>query len=120
MLAAVLVGAWLVVIFGRALADANAQTARLAQEQSVNVQLRARVEAGRREISLTQTAPFLDFEARLFGLGKASEKPFALAAGAPPPPPLRRLGSESPFPSNPSPLDDWLRLLFGSTASRAG
>jgi cell division protein FtsB len=111
---ALLVSVWLVVIFGRALAEANSLTARLAQEQSVNDELRARVEAGRREISLAQTAAVLDFEARLFGMGRPGEKPFALDPGAPPPPALARLGNESPPPPPSAPLDDWLRLLVGT------
>jgi cell division protein FtsB len=109
-----LVCAWLVVIFGRALAEANSLTARLAVEQTVNDQLRARVEAGRREIALVQTSAFLDFEARLFGMGRPGEKPFALQPGAPSPPPLTPLGNESPPATASAPLNDWLRLLFGS------
>jgi cell division protein FtsB len=109
-----LVCAWLVVIFGRALAEANTLTARLAQEQGVNEQLRARVEAGRREITLVQTAAFLDFEARIFGMGASGEKPFALEAGAPSPPAITPLGNESPAPPTSTPLDDWLTLLFGA------
>jgi cell division protein FtsB len=114
LLAALLVSAWLVVIFGRALAEANGLTARLAQEQSANEQLRARVEAGRREINLVQTAAFLDFEARIFGMGKSGERPFALEVGAPSPAPIAPLGEGSPPPPESTPLDDWLNLLFGS------
>ncbi len=111
---ALLVCAWVVVIFGRALAEANSLTARLVQEQTVNDQLLARVEAGRREIALVQTAAFLDFEARYFGMGRSGEKPFALAAGAPSPPPITPLGNGSPAPAASTPLDDWLTLLFGA------
>ncbi len=111
---ALLVCAWLVVIFGRALAEANSLTARLAQEQKVNEQLQARVEAGREEIALVQTAGFLDFEARLFGMGRTGERPFALAPGAPSPPAITPLGEGSPAPPASSPLDDWLTLLFGA------
>jgi hypothetical protein len=111
---AMLVCVWLVVIFGRALAEANSLTARLAQEQSVNEQLRARVEAGRREITLVQTAAFRDFEARLFGWGRPGERPFALEPGGPSPAPLTPLGNESAAPPASTPLDDWLTLLFGA------
>jgi cell division protein FtsB len=111
---AMLVCVWLVVIFGRALAEANSLTARLAIEQSVNEQLQARVDAGRREITLVQTSAFLDFEARLFGMGHAGEKPFALEPGAPSPAAITPLGNESPAAPVSTPLDDWLTLLFGA------
>jgi cell division protein FtsB len=114
LLMALLVCVWLVVIFGRALAEANSLTARLADEQAVNDQLRARVEAGRREIVLVQTAAFTDFEARLFGWGKPGERAFALEPGAPSPPAITPLGNESPTPPASRPLDDWLTLLFGA------
>ena len=108
-----LVSIWLVAVFGRALAEANTLAERQAQEQQINDQLRARVNAGRAEISYIQTAPFLHFESRAYGMGGPGEHAFALATDAPPPPSLTPLGGD-PTPSVPStPLDDWIALLLG-------
>jgi hypothetical protein len=105
---------WIVLSFGRALADANALSQRQASELAVNTALQARVDAGRREIAFIQTAAFLTFEARTYGMGMPRERAFALDAGAPSPDPIVPLGAEiTPAPPS-TPLDDWLRLLLGT------
>ena len=109
----ILVSIWLVAVFGRALADSNALNARQAREEATNAALRSQVAAGRAEIAYIQTDAFLQFEARSFGMGLPRERAFALEPGAPDPRPITPLGS-SDEPSSPTtPLDDWLKLLFG-------
>ena len=105
--------AWLVLVFGRALADANAIDADAARAQAENAALRARVEAGRREIAFIQTDTFLSLEARAYGMGQPGERAFALEPGAASPEPIVPLGSEPSAAHPAAPLDDWLALLFG-------
>jgi hypothetical protein len=110
----VILTVWLVVIFGRAIADSNSLAQRQAQEELVNAQLRAQVAAGRSEIAFFQTEPFLRFESRADGFGEPGERIFALAAGAPSPKPITPLGADHPVTDVDSPLDNWLHLLFGN------
>jgi hypothetical protein len=111
--AGVILSVWLVVIFGRAIADSNALSQRQAQEAAINAQLRAQVEQGRAEIEFIKTEPFLQFEARAVGMGAAGERAFALEPNAPSPPPLIPLGGDRPQTVETTPLEDWLQLLFG-------
>jgi hypothetical protein len=104
---------WLVVIFGRAIADTNALSQRQAHEESVNAQLRAQVEQGRAEINFIKSDLFLQFQARAVGMGAVGENAFALAANAPSPAPLTPLGSDHPETETTTPFEDWLHLLFG-------
>ena len=109
----ILVTIWLVAVFGRALADSNALNARQAREEATNAALRAQVAAGRAEIAYIQTDAFLQFEARGYGLGTPHERAFALEPGAPAPRSITPLGSSDEPTSPTTPLDDWLKLLFG-------
>lgn len=109
----IVVTVWLVAIFGRALADSNALDQRQAREEATNAALRAQVAAGRAEIAFIQTDTFLQFEARSYGMGLTRERAFALEPGAPDPRPITPLGSGDEPSSQRTPLDDWLRLLFG-------
>jgi hypothetical protein len=108
-----LVTLWLVAIFGRALADATALNERQAREEAINASLRAQVAAGRQEIAFIQTDPFLHFEARTYGMGTGREHAFALEPGAPPPQPITPLGGTVEEMNGSTPVEDWLRLLFG-------
>jgi hypothetical protein len=109
----ILITVWVVAIFGRALADSNALDQRQAREEATNAALRAQVAAGRAEIAFIQTDTFLQFEARSYGMGASRERAFALEPGAPDPRPITPLGTADEAPSDHSPLDDWLKLLFG-------
>jgi cell division protein FtsB len=109
----ILVTIWLVAVFGSALADSNALNARQTREEATNAALRAQVAAGRAEIAYIQTDPFLQFEARSFGMGMPRERAFALEPGAPDPRPITPLGSSDEPPIATTPLEDWLKLLFG-------
>ncbi len=110
----VILTVWLVVIFGRAIADSNALSQRQVQESAINAQLRAEVDAGRSEIEFIKTEPFLEFQARAVGMGAAGDRAFALEPGAPSPRPLTPLGADHPQTDvTTTPLEDWLQLLFG-------
>ncbi|MFN8623186.1 MAG: hypothetical protein U0869_20800 [Chloroflexota bacterium] len=106
-------GLWLLVVFAGALADASTQAARLKQEQAVNAGLRAQVDAGSAEIQQIQARGFQDFLARAYGMGEPAERPYALQAGAPPPPSMVPLGEDPATTTTSTPLEDWLDLLLG-------
>jgi hypothetical protein len=115
-IAGVILTVWLVVIFGRAIADSNALTQRQQQEAAINAQLQAQVDAGRQELEFIKTPPFLQFQARAVGMGAAGagERAFALEPGAPSPAPLTPLGADHPQTDTSTPIEDWLHLLFGN------
>ena len=111
-----LVALWIVVGFaGQASAAARAAD-RAVQEQATNEALAANVASLRDELDLVQTQRWILQQARAYGLGSTSERPFEIAADAPsltpdaPGSPARRLGSGV---VQRSPLDSWLDALFG-------
>ena len=110
---ALLFGAWLVIVFGGALTELNEATERAAEVRAESAALQARLDAGRREAELAQTDGFLQMQARAYGMGLPGELPFALEPDAPPPPPVTPLGQESAVSAPQTPLESWLRLLFG-------
>lgn len=112
LLAAIVLAVWLVFVFGRALTELNEATERAAALRTETAALEARYEAGQRELELVQTDAFQQMQARAYGLGGPRERAFALEPDAPPPPPIAPLGGESPA-SGRTPLEVWLRLLFG-------
>jgi cell division protein FtsB len=120
--AVALVTGWILVSFAGQASEAARAAERAAQEQSTNQALVARVAALRDELSLVQTQEWILQQARAYGLGTRSERPFAIAADAPPIPadapgsPARRLGSAV---ERRSPLDVWLDALFGSGSGTA-
>lgn len=110
---ALVVGAWLVLIFGAALTELNEATECAADVRAETAALQARLDAGRREVELAQTEGFLQMQARAYGMGLPGELPFALEPDAPPPPPVTPLGQERAVAPPATPLESWLRLLFG-------
>ena len=111
-----LVAVWIVVGFaGQASAAARAAD-RAVQEQATNQALAANVASLRDELDLVQTQRWILQQARAYGLGSTSERPFEIAAGAPslppdaPGSPARRLGLAV---VQRSPLNSWLDALFG-------
>lgn len=113
MVAVVLIGAWLVLVFGGALGRVNSVQDQAATARAENEVLRHRLAAGRAEVALIQTEAFLLTQARAYGMGEANERPFALEIGAPDPRPIVPLGADPEPPAPPTPLDEWLDLIFG-------
>ena len=89
---AVFVTIWIVVAFGRA----------KPQDDVVRVYT-----------ELVQTDAFLAMQARGYGMGGPSEQAFGLAPGAPDAPRIVPLGGEVTSAVDRTPLESWLRLLFG-------
>jgi hypothetical protein len=114
LLGVLLVG-WIVVLFARQVSDAAASTGRAEAMIAANEQKRAELAGLERELERIQLQPFIEQQARAYGLGGAKEIPFTLEAGAPP---LEagapgsaalRVGARTSV----SPLERWLTLLFG-------
>lgn len=111
-----LVAVWIVVGFAGQASEAARAADRAVQEQATNEALVAHVAALRDELGLIQTQRWILQQARAYGLGSTSERPFEIAPGAPslapdaPGSSARRLGSVA---VQRSPLDAWLDALFG-------
>jgi cell division protein FtsB len=111
--------AWVVVVFARQVSEAAAATSRADDAVVANAALTAEVAALQRELDLVQARPYILQQARAHGLGKEKEIPFTLADDAPPLPAdapgsaAQALGASQ---DRSSPLDTWLRLLFGPGA----
>lgn len=108
----VVLAIWLVLVFGRALSQLNEANERAAAVRAESAALEARLDAVGAESELVQTDPFMDMQARAYGMGRPGERPFALAPDAPPAPPVVPLGADAAEPSAVSPLESWLRLLL--------
>jgi hypothetical protein len=109
-----LVATWIALVIAGAVGDSSAVNERAAALRSENADLQARLEMTRREVELVQSEPYVDLEARAFGMGRGNERAFSLQPGAPPPQRLRLLGEDADQAAANSPLDDWLELLFGA------
>jgi cell division protein FtsB len=116
LIGATILLAWMVVSFGRQVAEASAASSRAEDLRAANAALAAEVDALERELEVIQDQRYISQAARAFRLGNPDEIPFALEAGAPPLPvdapgsAAARLGAE---PSPGSPLERWLDVLFG-------
>jgi hypothetical protein len=113
IVALVIVGFWLVVVFGQALTELNSATAREAAASAEGTTLQQRLDADRRELEIVQTDAFQGILARAYGLGAPGEIAFSLDANAPSPEPITPLGSVPGPAQQETPLDAWLQLLFG-------
>jgi cell division protein FtsB len=119
LLIGALVAAWVIVLFARQVSEASEATARADAMRASNVQLQADVAGLQAELDLIQRQAFITQSARQFRLGTAHEIPFTLADDAPPLPDdapgsaKLRLGTQV---ATPTPLESWLRLLFGDPA----
>ncbi len=113
LLAIIVIGAWVVVGFGRTITSMNAAMDRQAALTTENQALSAQLQAGERELDLVQTDGFQALQARGFGIGAPGEVAFALEGGAPEPPQVVPLGSTGTAAEANAPLEAWLRLLFG-------
>lgn len=112
LLAIVVIGVWVVLGFANTITQLNAASDRQAELTTETQALTNRLDAGHRELELVQTDAFQALQARGFGIGAPGEVSFALPTDAPA---LRvvPLGSEGSEAAPKSPLDAWLRLLFG-------
>jgi hypothetical protein len=108
-----LVGIWLLVVFGRVLTELNDATARSAAVSAESAVIEQRIAARRDEIVLAQSDGFMAMQARSFGMGLPGERAFALEPDAPPPPPVVPLGGEGSEPASRTPLEAWLKILLG-------
>jgi hypothetical protein len=110
---AALVAFYVVVAFSRTMAQLNEATQRAAAVRADNADLTSRLAEAQTESALLQSDAYLRFEARGFGMGRPGERSFGLVPGAPAPKPMVPLGGSAAVPTQPSPLDNWLNLLFG-------
>ena len=113
LLAIIVIGAWVVVGFGRTITSMNAAVDRQAALTAENQTLNAQLTAGERELVLVQTDGFQALQARAFGIGRPGEIAFSLETDAPPAPEVVPLGSIGTAAESNAPLESWLRLLFG-------
>lgn len=104
---------WVVLGFARTMTQLNAATERRVALTAETTALTAQVDAAHRELELIQTDGFQALQARAFAIGAPGEIAFALESGAPSPAPVVPLGSEGAAAEPQTPLDAWLRLLFG-------
>jgi cell division protein FtsB len=116
--AAVLVSAWIVLVFARQTSEASHAAARADEIARENATLAAEVASLEQELQLIGRPEYIAQQARGYGIGSSKEIPFTLdpaiprpAADAPGSAALRLGAPEDPGP----PLDTWLSLLFGPT-----
>ena len=107
---------WLVLSFGRQVAEASAASNRADELRAANAALADEVEGLQRELQTIQEQRYIDLAARAYRLGTPNEIPFALEADAPPLP-ADAPGSASVAigaqTAKASPLERWLDVLFG-------
>ena len=110
------VAAWVVLLFAHQVGQASEAVARVQVLQQANVARQATVASLQGELDVVQKSAYVQQQARGYRLGGANEIPFTLAPDAPP------LASDAPGSAGlhagaptqrPSPLESWLRLLFG-------
>ncbi len=112
--AAILVVVWLVLVFGRAVSQAHQAADQAAVMRQQNAVMAAQLQERQAELSIIQSPQFLALQARAYGYGTPNEQVFALQPGSSAPPAITPLGQQPPAPAPPTPLEAWLRLLFGS------
>ena len=112
-----IIGVWLVFVFARALGDVNRATDKQQVIGAEAAILQQRLDADRAELFLVQTDAFQRLQARAYGMGGPGEVIFSLPQDAPLPQPIVPLGgvqSRSDEPAAVTPLDAWLKILFGN------
>jgi cell division protein FtsB len=110
---AVIVGFYVLLAFSRTMAQLNEATQRAAAVRADNADLTSRLAEAQTESALLQSDAYLRFEARGFGMGRPGERAFGLVPGARAPEPMVPLGGSVAAQIQPTPLDNWLNLLFG-------
>jgi cell division protein FtsB len=128
LLLGAVVAAWVVLLFAHQVGQASEATARVEAIQRENAVRQATVAALEGELALVGQRAYVAQQARQYRLGVADEIPFVLAPDAPtlPVDAPGSIGMKLGRPTDASsPLESWLRLLFGpggdpSDAGRAG
>jgi cell division protein FtsB len=116
LLLGALIAAWVIVLFAHQVGQVSEASAKAEEMRVSNAGLQANVVALQAEVALIQRQAFVEQQARAYRLGTAREIPFSLADGAPSLPPDApgsagvRLGATM---DRPSPLEQWIQLLFG-------
>ena len=111
-----LLAAWIILLFARQVSDASAAASRAEVMIAENAARHAEIAALERELDRIQQRRFILLQARAHGLGGHKEIAFTLDPAAPPLPAdapgssALRVGA----PEAVSPLESWLRILFGS------
>ncbi len=111
-----LIAAWVILLFAHQVGQASEASARADAMRTSNASLQADVAGLQTELALIQRQAYVEQQARAYRLGTPREIPFALADNAPALPPDApgsanvRLGAVA---EQPSPLEQWIRLLFG-------
>jgi cell division protein FtsB len=118
LLIGALVAAWVIVLFARQVSEASDASTRADQMRVQNQVLAANVTALEDELALIQRQAYIEQQAREYRLGAPRERPFILAADAPP------LASDAPGTAatrlganldDRTPVESWLDLLFGES-----
>jgi cell division protein FtsB len=111
-----LVAAWVILLFARQVGEASDAMTRASRMQAGNAAMQAEVAGLEAELTLIQRQAYIEQQARQYRLGEPHEIPFVLADDAPP------LAADAPGTAavrlgavvdRPSPVESWLRLLFG-------
>jgi len=116
LLLGALVAAWVILLFAHQVGQASEASAKAQAMRTTNAGLQADVTALQAELALIQRQSYVEQQARSYRLGTAHEIPFTLADNAPSLAPDApgsagvRLGAAS---EKPSPLQQWIKLLFG-------
>jgi len=117
-----LVSAWVIVLFAHQVGQASEASARAEAMRAANVAMQANVTALQQELDLIQQQAYIEQQARTYRLGTPREVPFSLADDAPP------LPSDAPGSAGvrlgaavvkTTPLESWIRLLFGPAGDPA-
>lgn len=108
---------WLVGVFARQVGEAAAASDQADAMKARNAGVVRQIDALQSELKIIQQPGFIDSAARGYLLGSAREIPFTIDPNAPPLP-ANAPGSvgirvQAPKVSG-SPLDQWLKALFGS------
>lgn len=115
ILLGVLLAAWVIILFARQVSEAAAATGRAEAMIAANAQQQTALVGLQGELKRIQQQPFIEQEARAYGLGGPKEIAFTLAAGAPaldanaPGSAATRVGAQTSV----DPIERWLTLLFG-------
>jgi cell division protein FtsB len=111
-----LFAAWVIVLFAHQVGSASEASARAQAMRTANTAAEANVAALQAELDLIQRQAYVVQQARTYRLGTPKEIPFTLADDAPP------LAEDAPGSAGvrlgstimrATPLESWIRLLFG-------